>query len=157
LLAPTQLLSLVNMIMSHHSNNKHTDGSSTLITFLAGAATATAIGGYFLYGPQGRENREKVSRWMSRAKREILTKMETLEDLTEEKYYTIVDEITERYANMKHIGKEKAAEAAASFKESWEDMRDMVAEAREEAEREVAEHERETKELGSQRPRVPIV
>ncbi len=126
----------------HHNNS-----SSSLLAFLFGVVTTAAVGGYLLYGPRGRENRENLSRWMLRAKRDILTKMETAEDLTEEKYRAIVDDVTGRYAKMRHVGNTKAAALAESFKAKWEDMRDMVAEAREEAEREIAE-----KEMGSRGP-----
>jgi len=133
---------------SYHNNSS----GHPILAFLAGAATVTALGGYFLYGPKGPENREKLSRWMLRAKREILTKMETIEDLTEDKYHTIVDEVTSRFGQMKHIGDEKATEVAQSFKEKWEDMRDMVAQAREDAENEIAEEERKEKAPNSQSP-----
>jgi hypothetical protein len=135
------------MKYSSHNNSGH-----SLLAFVAGATMALVLGGYYLFGPRGRENHEKVSRWMLRAKRDILAKMETIEDLTEDKYNTIVDEVTGRYSKMKHIGGEKAAQAAGTFKEKWEDMRDMVAEAREEAEREITEKEIENVRKDNERP-----
>lgn len=136
--------------MRHNFPTNNTN-ANTLLPFLAGVMAATALGGYYLYGPRGEKNQEKLSRWTSRAKREILKKMEDLGDVTEEKYHSIVDEVTDRYSEMSHVGREKATQAAQTFRDTWEDMRDMVAEAREQAEREVTENDRERDKMTSNR------
>lgn len=125
-------------MMHHHKNS-----GNSLFAFIAGAATALALGGYFLYGPHGRENRKKLDRWVLRAKIDILDKMESVEDLTEEQYRNIVDEVTNRYASLKHVGQEKAARAGESFKRRWNEMRDAARRARGEAEVELAQEELE--------------
>lgn len=99
--------------MSHNKRGK------TVLAFLAGAAVATIAGMYYLYGPRGREHREKVEFWVEDAKREIADKVERARDFTEDAYYEIVDRVTERYARMKDIGKEKAQNLADELKTHW--------------------------------------
>mgnify|MGYP003393910133 CR=1 FL=1 len=118
----------------HHSQHHRGAGVGA---FLAGAATALAVGGYFLYGPNGKENRKKMERWTMKARAEILEKMGDIQDITEDQYYKIVDTVLSRYGTMKAVGKEKAALAAESFKAHWEEMRVRARQAAEEAREEL--------------------
>jgi hypothetical protein len=87
--------------------------------FAAGAAIATAAVGYFLYGPNGAENRKKVESWTVKAKGEVLSKLEAAKEVSEEKYHQIVDMVTDRYAKMKDVGEEKATKLNRELKQYW--------------------------------------
>jgi len=93
--------------------------SKTLLAFLTGAAVATVAGMYYLYGPRGREHRQKVEYWVEDAKREVADKVERARDFTEDAYYEIVDRVTKQYAQVKEVGKEKAQNLADELKKHW--------------------------------------
>jgi hypothetical protein len=124
-------------------SNNQKKGGGMIMAFLAGVAATVAIGGYLLYGPKGRQHRKQVEQWVARAKAEILEKMDRAEEVTEEQYHKIVDAVMKRYGTMKEIGKEKAGEAAESFKRRWEEMREASRHAKERARRDVEEGEGE--------------
>ncbi len=123
--------------------HRHTTDSGTLLAFLAGAATATLIGGYYLFGKDGKTHRLQVERGLLHAKAEILDRMRQTQDLTEEKYRAIVDQVIGAYTSAKEVGSERAAEAASEFKRKWDEMRDMAARAAEKAREELAEERKE--------------
>lgn len=118
--------------MTHHHSS-----SSALPAFLAGAATAALIGGIYLYGKNGSAHRTNVERWILKAKAEILERIEKTQDMTEEQFHTVVDEVVSRYADMKDVGAERAAEVSSRFKHKWVHLRDAAARASKEARREL--------------------
>jgi hypothetical protein len=97
-----------------------------------------AVGGYFLYGPKGREHRKALEKWVTQAKAEILKRMEQVQDITEEQYHKIVDEVTDKYSKVAEIGTEKASMAGSYFKRQWNKMREAARRAKEEAQEELA-------------------
>ena len=111
------------------------------IAFLAGVFITLAAGGYYLFGPQGERHRREVDRWLKRARYEIIQRMERIENITEEQYRKIVDEVAEKYATMKGYGQEKAALLRDTFRRKWTEMKEAARQAREEAEAEVLAEE----------------
>lgn len=102
------------------SNKKSGSGVIEKVkAFTTGAVVATAAVGYFLYGPKGSENRKKVEAWTVRAKGEVLSKLETAKEVSEETYHTIVDTVTARYAKAKDVGEEKADKLNRELKNHW--------------------------------------
>jgi hypothetical protein len=129
----------------HHGHRNH--DTSPVLAFLAGAATAVALGGYYLYGKDGPRHRKKVEHWILKAKAEILDRMRQTQDLTEEKYHRIVDEVTGRYASARDVGHERAGRAAESFKRRWQKMREASARAADEARAELEAEQSEDEAL----------
>lgn len=121
---------------SHHS----------LFAFAVGAFLALAIGGYIFFGPEGANNRRKFDRWLRRARYEILTRMEQIEDVTEEQYQKIVDEVLYRRNQLRTIGKEALDRAREQFRGRYLEMKDAVRRAAEEAHTELEEEEGEDSE-----------
>lgn len=105
--------------------------------FVAGAAAATAAGAYFLYGPNGAENRKKVESWSLKAKADVLAKLEKLKEVSEEKYNDIVDGVTSKYGKMKDVGEDKANKLNAELKRHWRrikrDTKDAAGDAKSKA------------------------
>lgn len=64
---------------------------------LAGTALAAGFTAYYLSGDEGRKRRLKAKEWMLDAKNEIAHRIEKTGDVTREKYYEIVDSVTESY------------------------------------------------------------
>ncbi len=121
--------------MTH--NNKGSGFAGKAAAFLAGAATTAAVGGYLLYGPHGARNRKKLDAWMNNAKAEILERMEQIGEVTEQQYHTIVDEVADRYADMRTIGAAKAKQFSREFKRRYQEMREAARRAADEAEQEL--------------------
>jgi len=118
----------------HHGQHH---GGGHLGSFLLGVLTTAAIGGYFLYGPRGKEHRKAVEHWMTKARAEILKRMEQAQDMTEEQYHRIVDEVTNRYGVLAEVGKEKASSAGTYFKRQWDKMREAARKGKQQAEDEL--------------------
>lgn len=118
----------------HHSSN-------SLPAFLAGVATTVLIGGIYLYGRDGTRHRDQVERWVLKAKAEILERVQKTQDMTEEQFHTVVDEVLNRYADMKEVGAERAAEVSSDFKKKWEQLRAAAVRASKEARDELARAE----------------
>jgi hypothetical protein len=96
--------------------------------FIAGASAATVVGGYFLYGPKGKENRKKVEGWVVKAKGEVLEKIENTKEMSEEKYAQIIDTVTAKYGKAKHIGRDRAAKLGTELKHHWKEVKKEVKE-----------------------------
>ena len=90
---------------------------------LAAASVAAIAGGYLLYGAKdAAKNRKKVKGWMLKAKGEILEKMETAKDLSEDKYHEIVDTVSKKYATLKQVDAPDLAELTNEAKKHWKAM-----------------------------------
>jgi hypothetical protein len=65
----------------------------------AGVA-ALAAAGYFFFGPAGEKNRKKMKGWVIKMKGEIVEKMESVKEVTEPVYNSIVDGVAAKYASV---------------------------------------------------------
>ena len=102
-------------------------GSTGLLGVAAAAAAAVAAG-FFLYGPKGADNRQKVRGWTLKAKGEVLEKLEDAKDLSDESYDLIVDTVTARYAKLKKVGEEEAAKLNKELKKHWKSIKKLASE-----------------------------
>jgi len=83
---------------------------------------ASAVAGYFLYGPKGDKNRKKIRSWTLKAKADVLEKVEKAKEISEEQYYAIVDQVTERYAKVKDTQEEELTSLNKELKKYWKDV-----------------------------------
>ena len=90
-------------------------GGGKLTAALIGAAAA----GYYLYGPKGAANRQKVKSWSLKAKAEVLEKLEKAKEVSDASYAKHVDTVTAKYAKMKSVGKVEAAKLNKELKGHW--------------------------------------
>jgi len=116
-----------------HEQHAHTGKKAAVIGFLAGAATAVAVGAAFSRKGKTRAGL-RLESWALRAKADILEKMAEAEDMGEREYKTLVDLITSRYATMHDIAEEKAGEIADELKKRWKEMRENAKETEEDEE-----------------------
>src|SRR5690606_22476153 len=86
------------------------------------AAAAAAFAGYYLFGPKGKENRAKVKGWTLKAKGEVLEQIEKLEEVTEEKYHTIVDSVMDKYKKLKDTTVEETDKLEKELKKRFKDV-----------------------------------
>jgi uncharacterized protein HemX len=88
------------------------------------ALAAAAAGFYFLYGSDdAAKNRRKVKSWTLHLKAEVMDKMESMKDVSEDTYYAAVTEIADKYATMKDINKDELADLIKSLKSHWKDIK----------------------------------
>lgn len=126
--------------MSYHiSPQEHS--SKPLLAFIVGAVGTLIVGGYFLFGPKGRQHRSDVDRFVKRSKFEILDKLQDLEHVTEEQYYKIVDEVVRQQGRLRGISIEKLNELSENFRMRWNEMKSIAHNARNEAEKELLQEE----------------
>jgi hypothetical protein len=86
---------------------------------LAAAVIGAAAAGYYLYGPKGAANRQKVKVWSLKAKAEVLEKLEKAKEVTDASYAETVDKVTAKYAKMKPVGQAEAAKLNQELKRHW--------------------------------------
>jgi len=104
------------------SENTNSKKSSKAPLLIAGAMAASAVAGYFLYGPKGDKNRKKIRSWTLKAKADVLEKVEKAKEISEEQYYAIVDQVTERYAKVKDTQEEELTSLNKELKKYWKDV-----------------------------------
>ncbi|HVU75570.1 MAG TPA: hypothetical protein VHD38_01895 [Candidatus Paceibacterota bacterium] len=117
--------------------HRHEHSGNSLLAFVAGAATALAAGAYFLYGPDGKAHKRSLDRGMERLRRELLSRMNEVSDITQEKYDDVVDDMLKTYGLAKRLGKDRAAKLATMLKNRWEEMKDAAERAKFDAERDL--------------------
>jgi len=67
-----------------------------------GAAVAAVAGAYFIYGTKaGAKTKKKISSFGLKMKGEVLEKMESLKEVSEDKYKNIVTTVIKKYENLK--------------------------------------------------------
>ena len=94
------------------------------------ALAAAAAGFYFLYGSdEAEENRKKIKSWSLRLKSDVMEKMESMKDVSEDTYYAAVTEIADKYAVMKDINKDELATLVKRLKSHWKDIKKDIEKA----------------------------
>ncbi len=99
---------------------KKNDGTSTGTVVAVGAGVvALAAASYFFFGPEGKNNRDKLQGWMIKMKGEIIEKMEGAEEMTEAAYERIVDTVAAKYAKAGKISEQEIRIFANLLKQQW--------------------------------------
>jgi hypothetical protein len=104
--------------MKNHSIEKSIAVGAGIVTVAAAIA-----GTYFLYGSKNAsKNRKKVKAWTLKAKGEILEQLENLSEVSEEVYHKIVEEVSDKYQELKDIDKGDVAEFKKELKGHWKNI-----------------------------------
>ena len=104
------------------NNNEHEGMSAKTMIAIGAGVAALATASYYLFGPDGEENREKMKGWMIKMKGEIVDKIEDVKELTEPIYHGIVDSVVATYATTTKVGKEELAAYAEKLKGQWKEI-----------------------------------
>jgi len=80
---------------------------------------AASVAAYLLFGPEGKNNRKKISGWAIKMKGEIIEKFEKVKEVTEPVYHEIVNEVSEKYAKLKSIDKEELEAVVEDLRKNW--------------------------------------
>src|SRR3989344_6532920 len=103
-------------------NNKNSSLlSKGVVTGIAAAGAALLV---FLYGTKkGKEERKKIKGWVSTLKEEIVQKLESLKDINKEVYDKVVDEVSEKFTQIKDLSQGEIEVVKQTLKNGWEDMK----------------------------------
>ncbi len=86
---------------------------------IAAAAVGAALGAYLLTGDRAAKTKKVLKSWVLKAKGEVLEQLENLEEITEEGYDKIVDEVARKYSKMAGVSKAEVEEMADGLKKNW--------------------------------------
>lgn len=83
--------------------------------------TAVVAGYTFFLSKNSKKNRDKTEEWIERARTETLSKIKAVKKLSKEKYYEIVDQVSDKYSKAKDVGKDKADKFRKELKSRWQE------------------------------------
>jgi len=88
---------------------------------IAIGATVAALGAatYYFFGPEGKKHQKNFKSWMIKMKADIVEKIESAEEVTEELYHKIVEDVAAVYTKAGKVSKEEIAEYADVLKKQW--------------------------------------
>lgn len=89
------------------------------ITALAAAAAA---GTYFFAGKRSKENRDKVSKWVDTAKKDVVKQLKGMKDVTKSSYNTAVDAVVAQYKKAKKVDPKELIALASELKGHWDNI-----------------------------------
>lgn len=98
--------------------------TSTKMTGVLGALTATVLGAYFYAKtPKGKkkvaEIKTKTSLWANHAKRDILNHVKKLKTVGQKDYHSVVSAVVEKYKTAKKLAPKEVALVTKELKKHW--------------------------------------
>ena len=94
---------------------------SKTVGVVASVAVLSAAA-YVLFGPNGKKNRKVIKGWMVKMKGEIIEKFETVKELTEPVYHKIINEVSAKYAKLKHVDPSELKSTVSEMARHWKAM-----------------------------------
>ena len=92
----------------------------------AATLVGIAAAGYYLHGPKGKQNRDKLKAWTVKAKGDVLEQFEKRKDVTEEQYKAIVDRTTRKYGKLKNVSAAEAKKFNRELLSHWKAIKKSV-------------------------------
>ncbi len=93
--------------------------SAGKVAALGAGVAALAAASYYFFGPEGKKNRDNLKSWMIKMKGEVIEKMESAKEVSEEVYNKIVDTVANKYAKAGKISEKEIIAFAQSLKSQW--------------------------------------
>lgn len=91
------------------------------------ALGAAAAGAIFLYGTDaGKKKRKQISSWSLKMKADVMDKMGTMKDWSEEAYMMVVDNVADKYKTLKNVDAAEVALLVADLKRHWKAIKRHV-------------------------------
>lgn len=89
----------------------------------AGLAAGAALAAYLLTSSNSRKKAAiKIKSWMAEMQKETAEKVKKAQDLTEEKYNQIIDEIRPKYEILKDVSASELAAFTDEMKSHWKNI-----------------------------------
>lgn len=105
--------------MAKQKNEQNNLGKAIAVG--AGVAAMSAAA-YVLFGPEGKHNRKKIQGWAVKMKGEIIEKLEDSQEITENIYNKIVDQVSEKYAKAKGLSMEEVQAVVDDLRKHWKTL-----------------------------------
>ncbi len=87
------------------------------------AAAVAAAGTYFLYGSQkAAKNRKNAKSWMLKAKAEVLEALENAEQITEEEYSALIENVGGAYSTVQNATRGEIKDFKDEMKGHWKNI-----------------------------------
>jgi gas vesicle protein len=100
--------------------------TKTFIEGIAVGAVAGAIAGLLLAPKSGRETRDEIQAELVELKDSVVERLQTLEDVTQEKYEEVVKTVIAEYVAAKKIPANQAQELEATLRDGFETIRQTI-------------------------------
>jgi len=89
----------------------------------AGLAAGAALAAYLLTSPKDRKKAAvKVKSWMTDMQKETAERVKKVQDLTEEKYNKIIDELKPKYEALKDVSDSELSSFTKEMKSHWKNI-----------------------------------
>lgn len=86
-----------------------------------GALAAAAAATYYFYGSKNAaKNRKNVSDFAQKAKKDVVTKVAKLKEVTKNNYEKVVSEVLENYKKVKNINPKELVALSQELKSQWQ-------------------------------------
>lgn len=106
--------------MKKINKGKEEKGSAVgKIVALGAGMAALATASYYFFGPEGKKNRDNLKSWMIKMKGEIIEKIESAKEVSEEVYAKIVDTVAKKYAKAGKVSESEITAFAELLKSQW--------------------------------------
>lgn len=93
----------------------------------AGLVAGAALAAYLLTSPKDRKKAAKqIKTWMTDMQKDVADKVKKVQDLTQEKYNQIVDDVTPKYKVLKDVSSDELADFADEMKSHWKKISSAV-------------------------------
>lgn len=86
---------------------------------LGAAGVALAAASYYFFGPSGKKHRKQAHGWMLKMKGEAVHRLESVSDVSESAYNTLMDSIGKEYTQAKAASRAEVLAAIADMKKAW--------------------------------------
>lgn len=86
---------------------------------LGAAAIAAAAGAYYFFGKGGAKHRAKALVWANRAKKDVLTEVKKLKNVSQKSYNLAVTKVMKRYAKFQKENPEAYALLIKEVRAHW--------------------------------------
>jgi hypothetical protein len=108
--------------------NKKTEETSDTLKYTAiGVSLASlAAGAYFFFGPKGKKHQKHAKAWVIKMKGDIVEKLESVKEVTEPIYNSIIDTVAENYKKKIKNSQDDIAEIVNDLKKQWKNLNKSV-------------------------------
>jgi len=103
---------------------KKTKSSSNVSNVMGGAILGAGLAGlaataYFLFGPKGKKNQKYAKAWAIKMKGDVIEKLETASDVSEDVYHQIIDSVAGEYEKGMKASHDEITDLAQDLKKHW--------------------------------------